>query len=52
MHPKILEESDGPMLRHRQQGVHGSPLVLPASRRDQPNPERLRERYERYLSVA
>jgi putative restriction endonuclease len=50
--PRVLEESDGPMLRHGLQGLHNSTLILPGSRRDRPDPGRLAERYGRFISVA
>ena len=50
--PRVLEESDGPMLRHGLQGLHGSSLVLPRTRGDRPDPSRLAERYEKFRTVA
>ena len=52
VHPKVLKESDGPMLRHGLQGLHQSSIILPASRHNYPDPDRLRERYDRFRSVA
>jgi len=52
VHPKVLKESDGPMLRHGLQGLHNSSLVLPTARHNHPDRDRLRERYERYSRVA
>ncbi len=52
VHPRILMESDGPMLRHGLQGLHLSSLVLPKSRRDRPDPDRLDVRYKRFRSAA
>jgi putative restriction endonuclease len=43
--PDILTETDGPMLRHGLQEMHGVRIYLPRSRRDQPDPARLRTRY-------
>ncbi len=48
VHPKILEERDGPMLRHGLQGIHRIRLYLPRSRNRRPDPDRLRWRYERF----
>jgi putative restriction endonuclease len=43
----ILEEEDGPMLRHGLQELHGRELlVVPRPRELKPDPERLEERYE------
>jgi putative restriction endonuclease len=52
VHPRILEESDGPMLRHGLQGLHRSSLILPRARRNRPDPDRLAERYRQFRSVA
>jgi putative restriction endonuclease len=41
----VLADIDGPMLRHGLQEMHGSTILLPRLRTDQPDPERLRERY-------
>lgn len=48
----ILVETDGPMLRHGLQEVHGSRLAVPRSRRDRPDPARLEERYEQFRAAA
>ena len=50
--PSILEEADGPMLRHGLQGLHNTSIVLPSSRRNRPDPDRLAQRYERFRSAA
>jgi putative restriction endonuclease len=43
----ILEEEDGPMLRHGLQELHGNQLlVVPRAREQKPDPARLEERYE------
>ncbi len=52
VHPRILAESDGPMLRHGLQGMHETRIELPGSRQDHPDPERLRDRYERFKGAA
>jgi putative restriction endonuclease len=46
----ILDEVDGPMLRHGLQGMHGAALTAPRSREAQPDASRLEERYERFLA--
>ncbi len=47
----ILHETDGPMLKHGLQEHHDKKLlVLPHTRRDRPDPERLSERYELFLA--
>ena len=48
----VLEESDGPTLQHAIQGLHGQPIVLPRKLVEQPAPEFLSERYERFLELA
>jgi putative restriction endonuclease len=48
----ILEEKDGPMLRHGIQEVHGTQLVLPRRKDHQPNRDFLAERFERFNSAA
>ena len=46
---KLLEETDGPMLKHGLQAMHGTVLTLPHARRDRPDPERLEMRFSRFL---
>jgi putative restriction endonuclease len=52
VHPRVLEETDGPMLLHGLQGLHNSPILLPASKRDHPDPTRLERRFERFRGAA
>lgn len=52
VHPRILEESDGPMLKHGLQGLHQTRLVLPPARKHRPDPDRLAARYERFRGAA
>ena len=49
---RLLEEIDGPMLRVGLQGFHGSAIEQPRERRNRPDPERLRARFERFSAVA
>ncbi|KRE21880.1 HNH endonuclease [Agromyces sp. Soil535] len=42
----LLDEIDGPMLRHGLQDMHGRRLALPDHRADWPDPERLAIRYD------
>lgn len=44
----VLDEEDGPMLRHGLQGMHGQPIHLPRSARHRPARESLEYRYERF----
>ncbi len=47
VHQRLLDEIDGPMLRHGLQHHHGQQLMrLPRRRNDMPDPVRLEERYE------
>jgi putative restriction endonuclease len=48
----ILEERDGPMLRHGLQELNGSRLVLPSRTTDYPDRDRLAERFERWRRVG
>ena len=44
----ILEEHDGPMLRHGLQGVHNQKIWVPRSQELKPNTAFLEQRYERF----
>jgi len=46
----VLEEEDGPMLRHGLKGLNGGRLLLPRSRKARPAPERLEVRYREFLA--
>lgn len=48
---RLLDDEDGPMLELLK-GFHGRRIVVPASRRLQPEPERLAQRFERFLARA
>jgi putative restriction endonuclease len=48
IHPSVMEEEDGPMLRHGLQGFHQEPLWVPKQERLQPDRSRLEERYEEF----
>ena len=49
----VLQESDGPMLRHGLQGCHNRKLaVAPASIKLKPKAEFLEERYEMFRRVG
>jgi putative restriction endonuclease len=47
----ILDEIDGPMLRHGLQGMHNQRLQSPRTRTARPDRERLEERYAEFLSA-
>jgi putative restriction endonuclease len=48
----ILEEHDGPMLRHGLQELDGSKLVLPSRIADRPDKVRLEHRYRKFLDAS
>ena len=48
----ILDEEDGPTLRHSLQGVHGQRMQLPRQRAAEPSAELLEERWEKFLETA
>jgi putative restriction endonuclease len=48
---RLLKEHDGPMLREGLQGFHSKAIELPARARDRPDPERLGQRFERFLAA-
>ncbi len=48
----ILEESDGPTLRHALQEVHGQKIDLPRKRAARPDPLLLEVRYERFRAAS
>jgi putative restriction endonuclease len=48
----VLEETDGPMLRHGLQEVHGVRLLLPRSPALRPSVEGLEKRWERFRGVG
>jgi putative restriction endonuclease len=47
----ILDEIDGPMLRHGLQEIHGSSLAVPRREKDRPNKEFLAERFDRFRAA-
>lgn len=52
VHPRVLVEDDGPMLRHGLQSVHQTRLSVPRSPADQPAPELLERRYAAFKKAA
>lgn len=46
----LLEEIDGPMLRHGLQDMHGRPLTLPQKKADWPSRDRLAEKYGQFAA--
>jgi len=50
--PDILDERDGPTLQHALQGIHGTTLLVPSRREQQPDAVLLEERYERFRQAG
>ncbi|MHA6670222.1 HNH endonuclease [Homoserinimonas sp. A447] len=46
----LLNEIDGPMLRHGLQDMHGRPLTLPVKRADRPSQEALASRFAEFAA--
>lgn len=46
--PRVMEEEDGPMLRHGLQGVHEQPLSVPRADALRPSRDAVAWRYERF----
>lgn len=47
---EVLEEVDGPMLRHGIQAMHGRTITLPSKRGDHPSRDLLAWRWERFVA--
>jgi putative restriction endonuclease len=47
----VLDEVDGPMLRHGLQELHGSPISIPRRSDHRPNKEYLAERFDRFRAA-
>lgn len=50
--PDVLEERDGPMLRHGVQNLHDTPIHRPRRESDQPDPDRLAVRYREFKKAS
>lgn len=48
----ILEEVDGPMLKHGIQELHDQKIILPGRRKDWPDRTKLSIRYERFIKAS
>jgi putative restriction endonuclease len=48
----VLEEEDGPMLKHGLQGMHEQRIQLPAQARHRPDRGLLERRHRRFLDLA
>ncbi|WP_200938775.1 HNH endonuclease [Modestobacter sp. Leaf380] len=52
IHHRLLDEIDGPMLRHGLQDHHAQSLMtVPAARADRPDSDRLAERYDQFRAA-
>ena len=49
---RLLNEVDGPMLKHGLQEMHGSTIDIPRKLAAQPDRERLKTRYERFKAAS
>jgi putative restriction endonuclease len=49
---RLLDETDGPMLRTGLQGFHGAGITLPRQPEDRPDPARLHARFESFQRAA
>jgi putative restriction endonuclease len=49
---RLLDEVDGPMLKHGLQEMHGTTISVPRSRAAKPDPERLERRYAKFLEAS
>jgi len=52
VHPELLHEIDGPMLKHGIQELAGGHLLVPRPRADRPDAARLEERFELFRAAA
>ncbi|MDE2662047.1 MAG: HNH endonuclease [Gemmatimonadota bacterium] len=50
--PDVLDERDGPTLRHAIQELHGRPIILPPKSSDYPDLSSLAKRYDRFREKA
>ncbi len=48
----VLQETDGPMLKHGLQGMHGQPIQLPSRMALRPSRDLLEQRHRRFLELA
>lgn len=50
--PDLLEETDGPMLKHGLQGLHLQRIVLPSREDQRPNQMALEQRFQRFKDAS
>jgi putative restriction endonuclease len=48
----VLDETDGPMLRHGLQGVHRQSIQVPGRNHQRPDPTLLERRHQRFLTLS
>jgi putative restriction endonuclease len=48
----LMDEVDGPMLRHGLQEMDGRPIILPTRRSDRPSKDRLAERFDEFRTAS
>lgn len=48
----VLDESDGPMLKHGLQGLHEKRIIIPRQQILRPNPESLERRFEQFRAAG
>ena len=48
---RLLDETDGPMLKHGLQEMHGQSLTLPRHRSSHPDPDRLATRFAAFAAI-
>ncbi len=49
---RLLDEVDGPMLKHGLQDMHGASITVPRGAAVRPDPERLLTRYDQFLAAS
>ena len=52
IHPRVLDEEDGPMLMHGLKGFHLARIQVPRNKADKPKADLLTERYEAFRRTA
>jgi len=50
--PELLDEVDGPMLKHGLQEMHGGSIAVPARQSARPDPDRLDIRFRQFLAAS
>lgn len=50
--PDIMDEKDGPMLRHGLQAINDSKIIVPRQQHNRPDPERLDRRFNSFAESA